>query len=51
MKRFLKANVVDGLSGKELLDLDVKKKDYELAEKMVVDGKTEHRLNKLSPYE
>ena len=50
MKRFLKANVVDGLSGKELLDLDVKKIDYELAE-MVVDGKTERLLKKLSPYE
>ena len=34
MKRFLKAKVIDGLSGKELQKVDVTKKEHQLGEKL-----------------
>ena len=52
MKRFLKAEVVDKLSGRELLSVDVKEKENQLEEgKMVVGAKTERLLKKLSPFD
>ena len=52
MKRFLKAEVVDKLSGRELLLVDVKEKENQLEEgKMIVGAKTERPLKKLSPFD
>ena len=51
MKRFLKAKVIDGLSGKELQKVDVSKKENKLGDKLEIGAKTEHLLKSLSPFE
>ena len=48
MKRFLKAEVIDGLSGKELQNF-VKKKENQLGDKLGIGAKTERLLKNLSP--
>ena len=48
MKRFLKAKVIDGLSGKELQKVDVTKKENKLGDKLEIGAKTEHLLKNLS---
>ena len=40
MKRFLKAKVIDGLSGKELQKVDVTKKEHQLGDKLEIGTKT-----------
>ena len=40
MKRFLKAEVIDGLSGKELQKVDVTKKEHQLGDKLEIGTKT-----------
>ena len=47
MKRFLKAEVIDGLSGKELQNF-VKKKENQLGDKLGIGAKTERLLKNLS---
>ena len=49
MKRFLKAKVIDGLSGKELQKVDVTKKENQLGDKLEIGVKTERLLKNLSP--
>ena len=51
MKRFLKAKVIDGLSGKELRKVDVTKKENHLGDKLETGAKTERLLKNLSPFE
>ena len=52
MKRFMKAETVNKKIGKELLKVDVKKKENQLADAAIVVGaKSERLLKKLSPYE
>ena len=51
MKRFLKAKVIDGLSGKELQKVDVTKKENKLGDKLEIGAKTKHLLKNLSPFE
>ena len=51
MKRFMKAEAVSKKTGKELLKIDMKKKENQLAdESIVVGAKSERLLKKLSPY-
>ena len=50
MKRFLKAKVIDGLSGKELQKVDVTKKENQLNDKLEIGAKTECLLKNLSPF-
>ena len=40
MKRFSKAEVIDGLSGKELQKVDVTKKEHQLGDKLEIGTKT-----------
>ena len=50
MKRFMKAEVVNKKTGKELLRVDEKKKENQLAdESIVVGAKSKRLLRKLSP--
>ena len=52
MKRFLKAEIVNKKTGKELLKIDVKKKENQLAEgNIVIGAKSEKLLKKLSPHD
>ena len=51
MKRFLKAKVIDGLSGKELQKVDVTKKENQLGDKLEIGAKTGRLLKNLSPIE
>lgn len=52
MQRFLKVEAVSGLSGKQLLSVNVKDDAVRLdASKMVIGAKTERFLKKLSPFE
>ena len=51
MKRFLKAKVINGLSGKELQKVDVAKKENQLGDKLETGAKTERLLKNLSPIE
>ena len=52
MKRFLKRNAVDSLSGKQLLSVNVKDSNLQLNEaQMVIGAKTERLLKKLSPFD
>ena len=52
MKRFLKREAVDSLSGKQLLSVNVKDSNLQLNEaQMVIGAKTERLLKKLSPFD
>ena len=51
MKRFLKAKVIDGLSGKELKKVDVTKKENQVSDKLEIGAKTECLLKNLNPFE
>ena len=52
MKRFLKAKrIIDGLSQKELQEVDVTKKENQLGDKLETGAKTERLLKNLSPFE
>ena len=52
MKRFLKREAVDDLSGKQLLSVNVKDTNLQLNEAhMVIGAKTERLLKKLSPFD
>ena len=49
MKRFLKREAVDSLSGKQLLSVNVKDSNLQLNEaQMVIGAKTERLLKKLT---
>ena len=51
IKIFVKAKAVNKKTGNELLKIDVKKRENQLAdESLVVGAKSERLLNKLSPY-
>ena len=52
MKRFLKTKrIIDGLSQKELQEVDVTKKENQLGDKLETGAKTERLLKNLSPFE
>ena len=52
MKRFLKREAVDSLSGKQLLSVNDKDSNLQLNEvQMVIGAKTERLLKKLSPFD
>ena len=52
MKRFLKREAVDSLSGKQLLSVNVEDSNLQLNEaQMVIGAKTERLLKKLSPFD
>ena len=52
MKRFLKRDAVDSLSGKQLLSVNDKDSNLQLIEvQMVIGAKTERLLKKLSPFD
>ena len=51
MKTFLKAKVIDRLSGKVLQKADVTKKENQLSDKLEIGAKTERHLKNLSLFE